>query len=381
MFPGCCAKWALALILFPLILNGKEILPPSNVKAFDTPNDAGGSITITWELSPDDSIISGYEIWRSESPDTGYAMIGYTGREIKEYRNGKKVKNKVKYYYKVRARMKEFGYSPFALASSPATASYQWFDLSKTNVLVAVVVFISLLLYFVSRAKRAGESLFVRKIPGLDALDEAVGRATEMGKPLLYVPGLGYIDEVGTIAAMNILNRVARKVAEYGTPLLVPNRDPVVMRVAEQVVKEGYAAAGRPDLYKEDSVFFLTPSQFGYAAAVDGIMVREKPATNIFMGLFYAESLILAETGNMTGAIQIAGTDRVLQLPFFITACDYTLMGEELYVASAYLSREPSLLGSIKAQDYTKLGLLLLIVIGTILGLMGIYWIVNLFEI
>ncbi|GAH92313.1 unnamed protein product, partial [marine sediment metagenome] len=65
-----------------------------------------------------------------------------------------------------------------------------------------------------------------------------------------------------------------------------------------------------------------------------------------------AESLIMAETGAQTGAFQIAGTDSVLQLPFFVTACDYTLIGEELYAASAYLSHEPLLLGSLKAQDY-----------------------------
>jgi hypothetical protein len=83
-------------------------------------------------------------------------------------------------------------------------------------------------------------------------------------------------------------------------------------------------------------------------------MTREKPATNFFIGYFWAESLILAETGAATGAIQIAGTDAVMQLPFFITSCDYTLMGEELYAASAYLSREPLLLGALKGQDYGK---------------------------
>jgi hypothetical protein len=381
MSTECWAKWALALIFFPLTVNAKEILPPSNVKAFDTPNDAGGAINITWELSPDDSIISGYEIWRSESPDTGYTMVGYTVRGMSEHKDEKDIRNGLEYYYRVRARTKEFEYLPFASATSPAIASYQWYDTAKTNVLVAVIIFTSLLLYFVARARRAGESLFVRKIAGLDALEEAVGRATEMGKPLLYIPGIGYVYELGTIAALNILNRVAKKVAEYGTPLLVPNYDPVVFRIAQEVVREGYISAGRPDAYKEDSVFFLTPSQFGFTAAVDGIMMREKPATNIFMGLFYAESLILAETGTMSGAIQIAGTDRVLQLPFFVTACDYTLMGEELYVASAYLSREPLLLGAIKAQDYSKLILLALIAVGTILGLLGIHWIINLFKV
>ena len=86
------------------------------------------------------------------------------------------------------------------------------------------------------------------------------------------------------------------------------------------------------------------------------------------IGMFWAESLILAETGAMSGAVQIAGTDAISQLPFFITACDYTLIGEELYAASAYLSREPVLLGAIKGQDYSKALILVLIVVGTLLA-------------
>jgi hypothetical protein len=100
-------------------------------------------------------------------------------------------------------------------------------------------------------------------------------------------------------------------------------------------------------------------------------MAREKPATNFFLGTFWAESLILAETGAQTGAIQIAGTDSVFQLPFFITACDYTLIGEELYAASAYLSREPLLLGSLKGQDYGKMIILAIIIVGSALLLLG----------
>ena len=71
--------------------------------------------------------------------------------------------------------------------------------------------------------------------------------------------------------------------------------------------------------------FFITSDQFSYTAAVDGIMLRKKPAANFFMGSYFAESLLLTETGASTGAIQIAGTDSDHQLPFFVTTCDYTL--------------------------------------------------------
>ena len=53
-------------------------------------------------------------------------------------------------------------------------------------------------------------------------------------------------------------------------------------------------------------------------------------------------------------AIQIAGTDMVTQLPFFIVACDYTLIGEELYAAGAYMGGDPKLTGGLKGQDWCK---------------------------
>jgi hypothetical protein len=83
-------------------------------------------------------------------------------------------------------------------------------------------------------------------------------------------------------------------------------------------------------------------------------MVRERPAACFYMGCFFAESLIFAETGNSIGAIQIAGTAESAQLPFFVAACDYTLIGEEFFAASAYLSGEPLQIGSLRGQDMCK---------------------------
>ncbi|OGC42605.1 hypothetical protein A2Y85_01320 [candidate division WOR-3 bacterium RBG_13_43_14] len=237
-----------------------------------------------------------------------------------------------------------------------------------------------MVLWFIYQA-RIGKKMFIRRIPGLDALEEAVGRATEMGRPILYIPGLSTIDDIATIASLNILSKVAKKTAEYNTKLIVPNRSPVVYIVAREIVKESYADAGRPDAFNPDNVYFITENQWAYVAAVCGTMVREKPATNLFLGYFWAESLALAETGAATGAIQIAGTDSIFQLPFFITACDYTLIGEELYAASAYLSREPLLMGSLKGQDWGKMIILFILIIASILMLVGFTDIRSLFDV
>ena len=241
-----------------------------------------------------------------------------------------------------------------------------FFDFNKANVLIGLVIFGALILYFIYHARR-GKKLFVRKIPAIDSVEEALGRATELGKSVLYVSGIGYEGDVQTIAAMNILGNVAEQVAHYDTDIIVPCINPIVMTIEQELVKQAYTRAGRPEDYQESSIFFITTQQFAYASAVCGIMAREKPAANFFMGSFAAESLLLAETGSSTGAIQIAGTASPSQIPFFIVACDYTLIGEELFAAGAYMSRDPLLLGSLKGQDIAKFVIIILTIIGILL--------------
>jgi len=280
------------------------------------------------------------------------------------------VENDKEYYYFVRAVAGE-EYSD-SNVSAPAIAYAQWFHRRRLNAFILGILFCGAVLLFIRRAMK-GEEPFIRRIPGLDAVDEAVGRSTELGRPILFLLGLEYIHHVATLAGLSILGRVAKKAAEYDTPIIVPCWEPVVMAAAQEIVKQSHMEAGRPDTYKESSVFFLTADQFGYAAGVDGIMLREKPGAIFMQGYFYAESLILAETGYSIGAIQIAGTSAPAQLPFFVAACDYTLIGEELFAASSYLSKEPLMLGSIKGEDMGKLVIGLLIVVGVILSSFGLF--------
>src|SRR5206468_8014716 len=160
---------------------------------------------------------------------------------------------------------------------------------------------------------------------------------------------------------------VAEMVPKYGPPLLVPTASAFVTPVAEETVKQGYLNAGVPDNYNPNNIRYMSNEQFAFTAATNGMILRERPAASILMGSFYAESLLMAETGFAAGSIQVAGTANIHQLPFFVVACDYTLIGEEFYAATAYLSRDPSLLGTIKAQDLFKVGILAVLAVGLVL--------------
>jgi len=338
--------------------------PPSNLTAADSPDDGGGSVDLSWQLSTDDTDgrVLLYTIYRSTHPDTGYAAVGTVAGGLCEFRDST-APDATPLYYRVAACGNALESAPASIG--PVEAAPQWFYRGRVTVMITSLGFIFAVVFFV-RAAKAGKDLFIRRLAGLDHMDDAVGRATEMGKPILFISGLSTISDVATIAGINILGEVAKKTAEYNTRLIVPCADPIVMAVEQEVVKEAYAKVGRADAYNEDDVYYLTRSQFAYVAGVSGVMVRQRPATILYMGMIYAESLVLAETGSSIGAIQIAGTDAVTQLPFFITSCDYTLIGEELYAASAYLSREPVLLGGLKGQDMAKAVISLAIVVGVI---------------
>ncbi|MDP3488053.1 MAG: hypothetical protein Q8S19_09010, partial [Bacillota bacterium] len=198
-----------------------------------------------------------------------------------------------------------------------------------------------------------------------------------------FSPGIADIsgsDAPQTFAALEVLAYVTGLCAKYDAELIVTIRIPNVLPLAQEVAQQGYMAAGKADMYKEDTVRFLSSEQFAYIAGVLGIFARQKVAANIMIGGFWAESLLMAEGGAQLGAIQVAGTANMHQIPFFVAACDYTLIGEEIYAAGAYLSQDKNKLGSIAAQDYIKLALMAMVFVGAVMMSSGSKWLVTLMS-
>jgi len=389
-----------------------RLLPVTGLIGGDNPDDAGGALRIEWEVSADDLAeggrVSKYVILSSESRDSGFFAVGSANRRSQAFIH-RDIRDNIGRYYRVLtfplsveqrklhrpeidslikrypdlAFLDEHDISALYYAGlplenifdsayfgvsevlGPVMSSAQWFNNGDLGTLIVGLTICLSVAIFIALAKR-GRKLFLRRIRGLQAIDEAIGRATEMGRSILFIPGIQDMDDVQTVAGVTILGHVAKTIAEYDVKINMPVSRSIVMTTARETIKEAYLSAGRPEAYSDDMVHYLTDEQFGYVAAVDGIMVREKPATCFYLGAFFAESLIMAETGNSIGAIQIAGTAMPAQLPFFVAACDYTLIGEELFAASAYLSGEPKQLGSLKGQDVGKGIAMLFMLIGSI---------------
>ena len=375
-------------------------------EAFDMPGDGGGSIGLRWDGLFEETADARYQIFLSDRAEGEFHQIA-TFLAKTHYEKDRQVPwwliwaqrphshffqistyaeealvDGTEYFLKVVGLAGKTRIESLVLSATPQP---NWFHWAKLNNFLFMLAFSAGVLLSIRHA-RTHPNIFLRRIPGIDAVEEAVGRATEMGRPILYLTGSGELTGSGdasnlsTIAATVILGEVAKRAAVYGTAIKVPHRSAIVMAISQEIVREAYLTAGRLDAYSDDINFFIAADQFAYTAAVDGIMLRERPAANFFIGYYYAESLLLAETGVATGAIQIAGTDAEHQLPFFITSCDYTLIGEELYAASAYLSRDPALVGTLRGQDLGKGFLLVGLVLGTLLITVGTLFDLPVFE-
>src|SRR3989442_6634053 len=132
---------------------------------------------------------------------------------------------------------------------------------NRRGAWVLFVVFSALVIYGICRA-RVGATLYVRPITGLKAVDEAIGRATELGRKILYIPGIQDMTDIQTIASMAVLGHVSRQTAIYGADLDVPNMDPLTYTAARETVRQSYLESGRPDAWRESIVTYVTAEQW-----------------------------------------------------------------------------------------------------------------------
>ena len=228
-----------------------------------------------------------------------------------------------------------------------------------------LLCFAGLLLLRELRRVRAGYQHSIRRIPGVDAIEGAVGRCAEQGRAVSFTTAL---TDVGPtlVACIGVLQAVVKKVAQYKLKLFVPQYSPEAMAVVEDSVQAAYSQVGKASQFDPSSIVFLSSEQFAFASGYMGLLHREKPGAAFLFGAFAAESLVLSEAGQQVGARQVAASVSPEQVAFFICTCDYTLIGEELFGASAYLGRDAVQVATLAAQDRFKLLIGSIIVLGVI---------------
>jgi hypothetical protein len=249
----------------------------------------------------------------------------------------------------------------------------------KTIGFILGLIFFVILIY----ATKYLKGRTIRPITGLDAIEEAVGRAVEMGRPVHNCPGLGGFDSQyaqQTVAAIGIIGHVAKLCASRGADLKVSIGVAHTLPAVEEIIRTSYLSEGQIDQYSPDMVRFL-PNQNALFSYCMGMFEREKIAANIMVGAYFWEAIVLAEHGGSVGAMQIGGTARQSQLPAFVASCDYLILGDEMFAANAYVTQDEQQISNIAGQDIVRIIVLLIMILGSLASLAGIDVIANFLSI
>jgi hypothetical protein len=222
----------------------------------------------------------------------------------------------------------------------------------------------------------------IRPIAAMDAIEEGIGRAAEMGRPVHYAPGdVGRLSgEFGpaVIASLNLYKYTVGLCAKYDIPIFTSiGAHPEVIPLTEALCEDAYKEAGKPELYNPSNILFYGTS--AYKVARCGTVLKNNVALNVQAGVFYTEIQSHA-VANMIGALNIGGSTRMAAAYGQAICCDYLFIIEDVLAAGAKCSGEPTAVSSIAAEDVVKWVIIGIGIIGIIFGLANMRSFVDLLK-
>jgi hypothetical protein len=237
-------------------------------------------------------------------------------------------------------------------------------------VFLLVIVAATYASYYLAKK---GRSWPIRPLEGLEAVREGIARCAEMGRPVLVTPGISSLTAVQsaqTIAGLTMLGEVAQRSASIGVTCTTNASSEQIVLASEAIVRNALTMAGRPELYSVGKyVRWFGSDQFSYAVGCAGQILEENPGLVVFMGYFLADTVVTGETATRIGAIKIGGT--LGSIAFLAMMCDYLLIGEEMFVASAAITEDKNAIATIASQDWIKLIVLAFGILGVVLYALG----------
>lgn len=225
--------------------------------------------------------------------------------------------------------------------------------------MLLAIIAIVLLLLLLTRGLQNGRTLPLRPLTGYTALAGQLGRAVESGRRLHVSLGRASLVGAGnptSVAAANVLDYLAITGCASATPPLTTVGEGTLLPLAHATVRAACDEVGRPgDMDVRTVQFIATDTDpFVYAGGITAILPKSEIASNVLVGRFGSEVAIMAEAANRQEMEQVIGSDDPVALALATATTNNVLIGEELFVAAAYLDGRPSHLASVQLQDILR---------------------------
>ncbi len=244
------------------------------------------------------------------------------------------------------------------------------------NILgLVLVVVAAVLLISLSRLQRKS-SPKLRAIPALARLYRALGLSVEDGTRLLV--GLGNSSLLtgsagAPLAGLGLLRHLTERTSLSDRPPVAVAGDTPLALLAQDTLEAGYQSAGAGEFYQPTTgrVVGLTP--FSAAAATMPVLRDENVSAAVFMGHFGVESALLADAADRENAFAVGSSDGLAGQAVWYASAPETLIGEELFAASAYIGGAPAQTASLTVQDILRWVVILALILGAAAKLIGFF--------
>ncbi|MFQ5408089.1 MAG: DUF6754 domain-containing protein [Anaerolineales bacterium] len=224
--------------------------------------------------------------------------------------------------------------------------------------------------------RRRAQAPLLREIEGYQELPYRVGYAVEAGQRLhvsLGSGGIGGPDTAASLAGLAVLNRLAGAASISDQPPVVTAGDGAAMILAQDTLRRIYRRQHALDRYDHSAGRMTGATPFSYAAGAMMVHRDEKVATSLVMGRLGPELALITSAGERAGVHQIAGTDDPQAQALPLVTANHALIGEDMFAAGAYIAGgDPLHVASLQAQDWMRLLVAGVIIVGAVLRALGI---------
>ena len=336
-----------------------------NIVAHDSPHDAGGVIELYWTLSRADVLgqerVSGYQVLRSEAAKDEFEIIATLGPGTDRFVDTN-ASASTEYKYRIRT-LTYSGEHIDSESSDIVSSSGQWFRPQYIPIIVAIIVIAFFM--FITRQLPVVDEVWI--FPSIRNLAETVIRPHS--EPLVYVPGTGSYSSMATIASITLMEQIIELMREHNNEIEVNVSDPITFSAVTECL----------DYLDHSTAYYISPDKAVFSMAYTQKMLTKSAETAVLVGSMDDESLLLTEAGSRSGAFQIAGTDNVSQIPFLLSTCELTLIGEVIFLAGPQLSPDGYRAATL-LHDRLKRTAWILLLLGIIGAKLGWNWYIHLFE-
>lgn len=239
---------------------------------------------------------------------------------------------------------------------------------------LGLIVLASVLLALLTmRQRRSLPTL--RPIAAMTRLYRAIGLSVEDGTRLLVLLGGDSLltrNGAAPLAGLNLLRNLSERTSLSDRPPVAAAGEAPLALLAQDTMEAGYEAAGAGEYFQpvNGRVAGLTP--FSAAAAAMLTFGDEGVSTGMLLGHFGSEAALLAEASDRENALLVGSSDEPSALAALFAAAPETLIGEELFAASAYLGSGPTHTASLTVQDILRWIVVAALLAGAGLKLFGI---------